>query len=123
MYSLGLVLYDLVYPMKTLMEKQKSFESLKKGNIPKIINEKLPLVGKLLTSLVNNDPCSRPKAKEIVFLLTEYIAQTEKQIEAKLVSPAKKRKRFLSEEIGKIRPKKLLMKFEENFSQTLWKIM
>jgi serine/threonine protein kinase len=123
MYSLGLILFDLVYPIRTFMEKQKLFENLKKGLIPTIIKEQLPLVHKLLISLINDDASTRPKAREIVFLLTEYLAQYKKQKEAKAFSPSKKRKRFLSEEIQKVVPQKMLVKIDDGQCRNLWKNM
>lgn len=121
MYSLGLILFDLVYPIKTLMEKHKLFESVKKGLVPHVIKEKLPLVSKLLETLINDDPVLRPKAKEIVILLEEYIAQFEKLKEIKSSSPQKKRKRFFSEYIETVKPQKLLIKMDEGYGQSMWK--
>jgi len=121
MYSLGLILFDLVYPIKTVMEKHKLFESLKKGLVPHVIKEKLPLVSKLLETLINDDPVLRPRAKEIVILLEEYIAQFEKLKEIKSSSPQKKRKRFFSEYIETVRPQKLLIKMDEGYGQCMWR--
>jgi hypothetical protein len=103
------------------MEKHKLFESVKKGSVPHVIKEKLPLVSKLLETLINDDPVLRPRAKEIVALLEEYIAQFEKLKEIKMSSPQKKRKRFFSEYIETVKPQKLLIKMEEGYGHSMWK--
>lgn len=121
MYSLGLILFDLVYPIKTVMEKHKLFENVKKGLFPHVIKEKLPLVSKLLETLINEDPALRPRSKEIVILLEEYIAQFERSNEIKSNSPLKKRKRFFSEYIETIKPQKLSIKLDEGYGQSIWR--
>ena len=126
-YSLGLVLFDLVYPMKTRMEKQTLFDEIKKGYLPLVIKEKSKIISKLLSSMINNDPNKRPNAKEIIRLLTEYMNQYDK-IEDNLsnkenINPARRsRKRFLSQDIQKIKAFELQMKINEG-RNTFWKNM
>ena len=124
MYSLGLILFDLIYPMKTLMEKHNLFEEIKKGNLPQIIKDRLPLISKLLSSLINDDSASRPRAKEIIVLLTEYLNQYDNLNGLNCVktnSPLKKRKRYLSEDIQKIKSQEMLMKINEVSGNIYWK--
>jgi len=115
-YSLGLVLFDLVYPMKTRMEKQNLFSEVKTGKIPNILKEKYPLIANLLLSMVNPDPSSRPWAKDIINVLNEYLSLNERN---DLVAheansqPVIRRKRFLSEDITKIHARKMLMRNSE----------
>ncbi len=116
-YSLGLVLFDMIYPFKTEMERKSLFEQVKKGKIPIIIKEKFPIISKLISSTICNDPNSRPKAKELVLILTEYLNKFFKvsSLEPKLKPDfssisSKGRKRFLSEDITKIKSFELLMK-------------
>jgi translation initiation factor 2-alpha kinase 3 len=116
-YSLGLVLFDLIYPFKTEMERKSLFEQVKKGKIPIVIKEKFPIISKLMSSTICNDPFSRPKAKELVVLLTEYlnkffkVPSFEPKSEPDFTPiPPKGRKRFLSEDITKIKSFELLMK-------------
>jgi len=74
--------------------------------------------------MINNDPNSRPKTKEIIILLTEYLTQHEKQNElsnGKISSPLKKRKRFLSQDISKAKAHKLLMQLNEGNGHIAWK--
>lgn len=123
MYSLGLILFDLAYPVKTVMEKQKMFENVKKGIIPTIIKEQMPLIHKLLISLISEEPTSRPKPKEILFILNESLSHYNRQVDIKSLSSSKKRKRFLSEDVQKVTPQKMLVKIEEGDGRSLWKNM
>lgn len=120
MYSLGLILFDLIYPMKTLMEKHKLFDNVKKGIIPIVIKEKLPLIYNLLLSLINDDPSSRPKACEIIILIREFINQCHKQQEINVPISSKKNNSFFFKDIHKIKSHKLLMKLDEC---STWKIV
>ena len=115
-YSLGLVLFDLVYPFKTEMERRNLFDQVKQGKIPIIIKEKFPVISKLISSTICNDPNARPQAKELVILLTEYL-NNFKKISLEFQSKAdvsrissRGRKRFLSEDITKFKSFELLMK-------------
>jgi hypothetical protein len=107
----------MIYPFKTEMERKSLFEQVKKGKIPIIIKEKFPIISKLISSTICNDPNSRPKAKELVLILTEYLNKFFKvsSLEPKLKPDfssisSKGRKRFLSEDITKIKSFELLMK-------------
>ena len=103
------------------------FEEIKRGIVPKVIKENFSILSKLLTSMISNEPSSRPKTKEIIILLNEYINQSDKTKDSissgKGVSIYKNsRKRFLSEDITKIKSYELLMK-ECIGRNVLWKNM
>ena len=108
------------------MERITIFEDVKKGRIPLVIKENFPIISKLLSSMVNSDPALRPKAKEVVVLLTEYLNQCE--INSLGMKPSsgithkKSRKRFLSEDITKIKSYELLMK-ESSGRNIYWRSM
>ena len=110
------------------MEKKIQYEEIKLGNVTKVIKENFPIISKLLTSMISNIPNSRPKAKEIIILLTEYINQTDRSKDSlsnnKGQSTCKKfsRKRFFSEDITKIKSYELLMK-ESVGRNVFWKNM
>ena len=119
-YSLGLTLFELAYPMKTLMEKHKKFDEIKKGIIPSYIKEQSPIIHKLLELMICENAKNRPNAKNILAFIKEY----QNKINEKKSSPKKQhsRKRFFSEDNDSQKKFELFIKFDEDRSES-WKNM
>ena len=81
-YSLGIILFEFCYPMKTGMERIKVFQGIKsrKQEFPKAwhstIAKQFPTVHKLVVSMLSHQPNERPTASAVVnqiqTLLDEY---------------------------------------------------
>jgi serine/threonine protein kinase len=81
-YSLGIILFELCYPMHTGMERMRVFDSIRRKNF--VFPEKwhlnvakhFPSVHRLLLSMLSHDPKERPTASEVAAdiesLLSEY---------------------------------------------------
>lgn len=65
-YSLGLVLLELIYPIKTVMEKNKLFKQIKQKRIPLLLEENYPKISKLIINMIDNDPSIRFNTEEIL---------------------------------------------------------
>lgn len=66
-YSLGLILLELVLPIKTEMERNTLFIEIKEKNeIPKNLKLAYPQISEILLKMVNSDPKTRPSACELL---------------------------------------------------------
>jgi translation initiation factor 2-alpha kinase 4 len=65
-YSLGLVLFEMVHPLKTGMEKHQKSLELRKGKIPMSLLESQPKLSELILSMVSENPGNRPCSSEII---------------------------------------------------------
>jgi len=65
-YSLGILLFELLWPFKTGMERIKTLTNIRNGKFPENFVEKWPLELPFLKSLLNPDPALRPTAQEIL---------------------------------------------------------
>ncbi|KAJ8684104.1 hypothetical protein QAD02_019896 [Eretmocerus hayati] len=66
LYSLGIVLFELLYPMQSDMERSMEIEGLKRGHVPEQIRQIHPEWVQILTSLVRQNPSERPSARELL---------------------------------------------------------
>ena len=67
-YSLGLVLFEMIYPMTTLMEKTERLEALKSKKIlPKSfsVNSEMKTIGELIMNMTNTDSELRMNINEV----------------------------------------------------------
>jgi len=65
-YSLGILLFELLWPFKTGMERIKTLTNIRNGQFPDHFIEKWPLELPFLRTLLNPDPALRPTAQEIL---------------------------------------------------------
>jgi len=81
-YSLGIILFELCYPMHTGMERFKVFEGIRRRSsiFPakwhSTVANTFPSLHSLLVSMLSHDPKERPTASEVAYriqsLLSEY---------------------------------------------------
>jgi serine/threonine protein kinase len=85
-YSLGIILFELCYPMHTGMERCAVFDGIRQ-KVPVFpdawhssMARKLPTLHSLLVSMLSHDPKQRPTASEVAScveaLLSEYTVQS-----------------------------------------------
>jgi serine/threonine protein kinase len=99
-YSLGLILLELVYPFKTRMERQDVHYSLKnKRHISQDFYNKYADLSEIILNMTESDPCKRPDAILLKSQITALIIKltSPKKLDFKL------RKRFLSEDLCNIK--------------------
>ncbi|KAL9181430.1 hypothetical protein ACHAXT_010235 [Thalassiosira profunda] len=83
-YSLGLILFELCYPMYTAMERYKEFGGIRQGNFPSYWNSNVkpefPAMHSLLVQMTSEAAAERPSAdavsEQIDSLLREYSVQS-----------------------------------------------
>lgn len=83
-FSLGLILFELLYPMYTAMERYKEFANIRKGSFPAYWNcqvrSSFPTVHNLLIQMISDSASARPTAdavsERIDSLLREYSIQS-----------------------------------------------
>lgn len=74
-YSLGLVLFELISPpFKTQMEKNIKFDDIKHGNIPECVMRRDKNLAQLIKSMCDQDPKKRPDTNEIIQIILKEIA-------------------------------------------------
>jgi len=74
-FSLGLVLFELMNPFNTQMEKNLKFQELKKGIVPHDFSSSEPDLSKLILRMCDQDAKNRPNSKEIIELLLQEISK------------------------------------------------
>jgi len=66
MYSVGVILFELLHPFNTQMERVLYLTQLKEGHIPVQTTMKYPGESGMIECLVNKNPTQRPSAEEIL---------------------------------------------------------
>jgi len=113
-FSLGLILFELVVPFKTLMEKHERFRDLKNNKIPENLNNLYKNLAHLITSMTDKSPSRRPETKYILNTIQDEIKELENVGNNNQSNLIKKRKRFLSEELSQIKSYEFFMIFEDS---------
>ncbi|KAI5705053.1 hypothetical protein M8J75_011442 [Diaphorina citri] len=70
-YSLGIVLFEMLINFSTDMEKSKEITKLKMGHMPPRISSKYPHFAKIISKLLDVNPKHRPSASQILLYLDE----------------------------------------------------
>ena len=65
-YSLGIVLFELLSMFKTNMERAKAISALKHGHMDERVSEYWPEMATVISTMTNQDPTKRPLASEIL---------------------------------------------------------
>lgn len=76
-FSLGLIFFELIYPLRTFMEKKIKFADLKNGKICDFIMEQNLKIGNLLLNMCHIDSKKRPNAEEIIQIIKEEISKVK----------------------------------------------
>jgi len=66
LYSVGVILFELLHPFNTQMERVCYLTQLKEGHIPVHTTINYPCESKMIELLLNKNPSQRPSAEEIV---------------------------------------------------------
>lgn len=77
MYSLGIVLLELVESFKTEMERIKSITELRKGNMPTHLPVQQPQIASIIGKLVRRHPIVRPDAATLLQDITLNVNESE----------------------------------------------
>ncbi|CAK9298111.1 unnamed protein product [Gordionus sp. m RMFG-2023] len=64
-YSLGLILFELLYPFSTQMERIKTLMQCRQGNFPKDFQTEYPKEFQIVKWLLSQNPDDRPDAKQL----------------------------------------------------------
>ncbi|KAG8197889.1 hypothetical protein JTE90_020268 [Oedothorax gibbosus] len=100
-YSLGIILIELLLQFQTHMEFCKTIESISKSDIPKKLLEKWPDYVFLVENLIEKNPSSRMSAKEILILPLIHGQDNHEELQEKLLD----KDRLLEEKDGIIEEK------------------
>ena len=78
-YSLGLILFEMLYPIKTGMEKHKIFFDLKnRAKVPESFALKYPSITPIIVTMVDANPNKRPDLKDVLNYVDEEIKSLSK---------------------------------------------
>lgn len=78
-YSLGLILFEMLYPIKTGMEKHQTFFDLKqRAKVPESFELNYPGVTTLIVGMVDPNPVKRPDLKDVLSCVNEEIKKMSK---------------------------------------------
>uniref|UniRef100_A0A1B6EU29 non-specific serine/threonine protein kinase n=1 Tax=Cuerna arida TaxID=1464854 RepID=A0A1B6EU29_9HEMI len=70
-FSLGIVLMELIQPFQTDMERSKVIGRLKTGNIPPELSDSFPTLVRVIKRCIYHSPGKRPTARELLELLED----------------------------------------------------
>ncbi|XP_067130011.1 eukaryotic translation initiation factor 2-alpha kinase 1-like, partial [Centruroides vittatus] len=108
MYSLGIILLELLHPFNTRMERAECLKNLNLGIIPEEVKEKWPSQVSFVTKLISKEPKCRPSAREI---LNSSLFLNKTQIIENLQKEIIELKQLLSEK------NKEIMQLKKNFGK------
>ncbi|XP_008545915.1 eukaryotic translation initiation factor 2-alpha kinase 1 [Microplitis demolitor] len=66
LYSLGIILMELLYPTRTFMELDNTLKLLKLGKIPDTLEKRYQKYGEIIIQLLAPDPKERPSSSELL---------------------------------------------------------
>lgn len=66
MYSIGVLAFELFQPFGTEMERARTLEDLREGNIPDSFCQRWPILTKYIMKLISPEPSVRPTASELL---------------------------------------------------------
>lgn len=75
LYSMGIVLFELLQPFSTDMERCKLITRLRSGHIPSELAVTTPKLAQLIGHLVSASPADRPSANELQVILVPLIKE------------------------------------------------
>jgi serine/threonine protein kinase len=77
-FSLGLIFFELLHPMRTGMERFNLMKNLKEKNVlPENITKSLPVLSDLILRMCHSSPANRPDIKNLSFFIHDYICKIE----------------------------------------------
>ena len=75
-YSLGLILFEMLHPFKTGMEKHKIFSDLKKkGRVPESFASKYQDITGVIKKMLDNNPNNRPEIEDILNIINRHLSK------------------------------------------------
>ncbi|RKO85677.1 hypothetical protein BDK51DRAFT_32217, partial [Blyttiomyces helicus] len=78
MYSLGIILFELLNPLGTMMERAQVLKELREGELPEDFVRKWPKEATLVLWLMSENPDNRPSARELMeFELLRHSDETD----------------------------------------------
>ncbi|KAJ1520214.1 hypothetical protein ONE63_004424 [Megalurothrips usitatus] len=66
LYSLGIVLLELLHPFHTDMERSKVIQKLRTGHLPSDLSTTWPHAARVISDLLQKSPAARPSANELL---------------------------------------------------------
>ncbi|KAI8912864.1 kinase-like domain-containing protein [Gorgonomyces haynaldii] len=81
MYSVGIIFFELLYPMQTHMERAKTISELRDHVLPSEFLDQFPKESALILWMMAEEPSQRPSPQEILKLKVHPRKPLEKQLE------------------------------------------
>jgi serine/threonine protein kinase len=106
-YSMGIILLEMIYPLRTGMERHSVFKDLREsGRVPLKLQAAFPELSELIVQMTSKCSSKRPETKEVV----EKIKNIIKNFEDKYLN-TRKRSRCFSDDIANIKSFEILSQF------------
>ena len=94
-YSMGIILLEMIYPFRTEMERHTIFKDLRQlGKVPEKLQDNFPELCKLIVQMTSNCSTARPEAKEVVQKIKNFILNFQEKF-----SNRTKKSRCISDDI------------------------
>jgi hypothetical protein len=87
-----MILFELIYPLKTHMEKRERLNELRKGKLPEGLLDRYRGISELILRMTNSDASKRPSAKCVLSIV-------EFEIDEISAEKSPKRNRFFSDDV------------------------
>lgn len=84
MYSLGIVLYELVEMFRTDMERVRNITELRRGNLAPHLHLEHPQFARIIMQLVCRNPQDRLNASDLLKRITVTVSESERVKELEL---------------------------------------
>lgn len=84
MYSLGIVLFELIENFNTDMERVEYITELRKGNLPPRVHVKNPEMAQIIERLIVKNPMERPDTTTLLNMLQKTESKEIENLKSKL---------------------------------------
>lgn len=80
-FSLGIIFFEMIYPITTGMERHNLLKNLKEKNfLPDNLTNKFPYISEFILKMTHSEPEKRPDCKSLIFNIDEIISKKNPRV-------------------------------------------